>query len=79
MLYFWLNDLANNVDSGCDYVVHLACVMPVPGKTSQACYILTLNEAVRRVFYYYYYYMIYIAPVSKIESYDIHCSSTKTV
>ena len=32
---FWHSDLSNIYASGCDYVLHLTCVMPIPGKMFQ--------------------------------------------
>jgi len=32
---FWHRDLSNIYASGCDYVLHLTCVMPIPGKMFQ--------------------------------------------
>ena len=34
--------------SGCDYVFHFTCVMPIPGKTFQTCYILATNKTVKQ-------------------------------
>jgi len=30
---FWHSDLRDNCESAYDYVFHLTCVMPIPGKT----------------------------------------------
>ena len=35
---YWQNDSVRNGDPGRDYVFHLACVMPVSGKTFQTSY-----------------------------------------
>jgi len=39
---FWHNDLRSKCQSGCDYVFHLTCVMPIPSKAFQRSYILAV-------------------------------------
>ena len=41
---FWHGDLRDNCESAHEYVFQLTCVMPVPGKTFQRCYILATDD-----------------------------------
>jgi len=41
---FWHSDLRDNCESAYDYVFHLTCVMPIPGKTFQTSCILAINK-----------------------------------
>ena len=43
---FWHSGLRNNCESGYDYVFHITCVMPIPGKTLQTSYISAINKTV---------------------------------
>ena len=41
---FWHGDLRDNCESAHEYVFQLTCVMPIPGKTFQRCYILATDD-----------------------------------
>jgi len=43
---FWHSDLTDNYESAYDYVFHLTCVIPIPGKTFQPGYIWAINKTV---------------------------------
>jgi len=45
---FLHRNLSNSCNSGYDYVVHLACIMPVPGITFQTSYILALHKTIKQ-------------------------------
>ena len=44
MIQIFGSDVRNNCKSAKDYVFHLTCVMPIPGKTFQTCYVLVINK-----------------------------------
>jgi len=45
---FWQSDLREYCEFAYDYVVHLICVMPIPGKTSKTSCALAINKTVKQ-------------------------------
>jgi len=42
------SDLRDNCESAYDYVFHLICVMPIPGKTFERSYILAIKKRLKQ-------------------------------
>ena len=51
------SDLRDNCESAYDYVFHLICVMPIPGKTFERSYILAIKKDLNRRYQIYLQYL----------------------